>query len=454
MKERRHFDKLLTMASANPIEDKSNSLLSDLGDLFMDEEKSDVAFDFKNDGETEKRAPAHKIILAASSKVFKAMFYGPLKEEGKEISIVDVSEEAFKEFLQFFYLDKPKLSMTNIAEVMYLGNKYDVVRCIEACKDFLMQSLTIDEICLGYELALRYECKELQVFCESAIRRDTNAILSSSSFLSNERDTVLQFLSFPSYSCNEYGIFNACISWGKENCVREGLDSESFPNLRSQIEPLLHVIRFRSMSSDDLSDIIELYSELFTRKELEEMIRIGSSKFEPSILCGKRRSILFDSERKIIFDDPDYSHLTDYSKLRSLDYIAFFVNKTVWLGEIQFGTIFLREGKGQYVEATEKKDNTINGKVEIIEEASKENKNKRSVAFTSEINVEGMEILKIQPVIHIKPMVRYEIRVTITDTGDRYIPERIFCEDILDNDIQIEYSGSGYLIRALHFNQD
>lgn len=55
----------------------------------------DVHFIFEEDNDTVK-LPAHKDVLAASSKVFDAMFNGELKEEG-DVNIVDASSAAFKE---------------------------------------------------------------------------------------------------------------------------------------------------------------------------------------------------------------------------------------------------------------------------------------------------------------------------------------------------------------------
>lgn len=63
--------------------------------LYLISENADVVFIVEN-----KHIPAHKIILAAASDVFKAMFYGSLKEQG-DIRIVGATVSAFKEFLSF-----------------------------------------------------------------------------------------------------------------------------------------------------------------------------------------------------------------------------------------------------------------------------------------------------------------------------------------------------------------
>lgn len=92
--------------------------LEDLANLYQNSKTADVHFTFEstNDG-TETRVDAHKSLLAATSDVFGAMFYGELKETGESIQVVDASDTAFKEFLQYFYQRKVKLTAKNVTEV-------------------------------------------------------------------------------------------------------------------------------------------------------------------------------------------------------------------------------------------------------------------------------------------------------------------------------------------------
>lgn len=50
--------------------------------LYRDRKTADVYFVVRSGDVACKRIPAHKILLAAASDVFGAMFYGPLKEGG------------------------------------------------------------------------------------------------------------------------------------------------------------------------------------------------------------------------------------------------------------------------------------------------------------------------------------------------------------------------------------
>ena len=51
-------------------------------------------------GSDRDRIPAHKLILAARSPVFDAMFYGPMAEQ-KEVVVPDIETKGFKKLLRY-----------------------------------------------------------------------------------------------------------------------------------------------------------------------------------------------------------------------------------------------------------------------------------------------------------------------------------------------------------------
>lgn len=113
---------------------------SDIGDrLYLNAETADVYFVIGGQQPSE-RVPAHKCILAASSPVFRAMFYEPLKEED-DIKIVNTSAEAFKEFLRVLYFVGGEINVKNVHEVLRLGIMYDVDACVKKCDTFLLDKL-------------------------------------------------------------------------------------------------------------------------------------------------------------------------------------------------------------------------------------------------------------------------------------------------------------------------
>ena len=72
-------------------------------------------------------------------------------------SDVDVSADALKEFLQFFYFHRVALIMENVADVMYLGKKYDVKEFLLLCSDLLTANITADNGMIALGMAIMYD---------------------------------------------------------------------------------------------------------------------------------------------------------------------------------------------------------------------------------------------------------------------------------------------------------
>lgn len=254
---------------------KNQGLSAKLKKLYLDAATADAYFLFEDAMKSEK-VPAHKNLLAIGSDSLYAMFYRGLKreddvdgaaEEVKEngnnldetntansniVKIEDVSIDAFKEFLQFFYCDQVKLTMENIYEVVYLGKKYLVEECINVCERFLNESLADDNVCIIYELAIRFDMFELQHVCEAHIAKNANAVLQSECFVECKKSVLGRILRSNTLSCAETAVFLAAMEWVKaasgEEVVTKDLVNEHLADLFKEI-------RFGAMTIDDLPSL-------------------------------------------------------------------------------------------------------------------------------------------------------------------------------------------------------
>lgn len=112
------------------------------------------------------------------------MFYGESKLDG-DFRVTDVSDAAFKEFLQFFYLGEVELGgiVEYIADVIHLGYKFNVLACVVVCAKFLKDTGTADNILTTLSLAIHYDHAGLMKCCEKFIILNTSAIFKSNGFL-------------------------------------------------------------------------------------------------------------------------------------------------------------------------------------------------------------------------------------------------------------------------------
>lgn len=202
--------------------------------------------------------PAHRCILAALSPKYKAQFYGALAEKDV-IKVADISPAAFKEFLQFFYMDEVMLTLENIEDVLNLAKQSLVDNLVTECTNFLVEVIGMDRLLWCYQLALHYDCKVLKEFCVKQIGVNIRSVFQSKEFLDCERDMLCHILAIDSLNCSETGVFDACIAWAKVRCEHEQMDANDTANLRAALGDALLKIRFCSMKVDEFATINKMY---------------------------------------------------------------------------------------------------------------------------------------------------------------------------------------------------
>ena len=124
--------------------DCSSELITHLVNLYLydDMQFSDVNF---NVGGHEFLA--HKVILAARSKYFAAMFRHPTKENStNQVNIEDIDPEVFDQLLRFIYtgcvpLDKLE---TMAAELFIAADKYLMDELKMKCENYLLSQMSPD----------------------------------------------------------------------------------------------------------------------------------------------------------------------------------------------------------------------------------------------------------------------------------------------------------------------
>jgi speckle-type POZ protein len=105
----------------------------------LDEKYADFVFKVENE-----KIAAHKVILAARSPVFDAMFQHDMQEnQTNETEITDVALAAFKALLRFIYTGHCEVG--NLTEdLLMAANKYDIQDLKEICAKELRKKLTVD----------------------------------------------------------------------------------------------------------------------------------------------------------------------------------------------------------------------------------------------------------------------------------------------------------------------
>jgi speckle-type POZ protein len=141
-------------------------------DLLMSKEGTDVTFEVG--GET---FAAHRCVLAARSRVFRAELFSPMKEGSTStadaIHVEDMDARVFRIMLAFIYSDsEPKMEKDDDEDVVSLwqhllvaADRYDLQRLKLMCEDKLCGFIDVNTMTSILSLAERHNCDGLKKAC-------------------------------------------------------------------------------------------------------------------------------------------------------------------------------------------------------------------------------------------------------------------------------------------------
>ena len=238
--------------------------------MFNNELLSDVKFvvrDSRGGSENMKKIPAHKFLLAISSPVFYAMFYGELAEKKDSVDISDCDHESLLELFRFMYSDEVKLNADNVMQVLYLAKKYMLSSLADKCTEFLGEHLDASNVFHVLPDAQKYEEKDLEDHCWEVIEKQANEAVKSDGFVTIEKSVLEALVERESLNVKEVELFKAVDSWATNECEKQGLAAEGSVKRRILGDRIVKAIRFPVMEEKEFVDVV-LDGDILTKKEL------------------------------------------------------------------------------------------------------------------------------------------------------------------------------------------
>ena len=197
--------------------------------IFNNELLSDVKFvapasnSESESRKSQKSIPAHKFVLAISSPVFYAMFYGEMAETASTIELPDCDYESLLEFFRYLYSDKVNLTGSNVMQVLYFANKYLIPSLAGKCSEYLREHLEASNVFCILPQAQKFEDKDLEERCWNVIESYTGEAVTSDDFVTLERSIVESVVKRERLNVNEVDLFKAVDRWATKEVERQGL---------------------------------------------------------------------------------------------------------------------------------------------------------------------------------------------------------------------------------------
>lgn len=205
------------------------------------------------------RIPAHRLILATASPVFRQILFNcatnQLNPIVDDIEISDIEPAAFLEFLRFTYTDSARLNKDNVVGVLVAAKRYQIASLERQCSEFIQKCL-LKKSCFAIWLAAKiYADVELETIARKSVQHFAETVLLSNDFARADLSSVCDILADDLLRADEIVIFRGLTRWAKQACLRSAL-CPTRANVRSMIGTALNLIRFPLMSEEQLQRMV------------------------------------------------------------------------------------------------------------------------------------------------------------------------------------------------------
>jgi len=243
--------------------------------LFNNEILSDVKFVLPSsiaESESRKKViPAHRFVLAISSPVFYAMFYGQMAETTDSIELPDCDYESLLELFRYLYSDQANLSGSNVMQVNYLAKKYMVPSLVGKCTEYLRDMIDPLNVLSILLHAQKLEVKDLVDRCWKVIDTQTEEVVTSDEFVTVERSVVKSVVTREVLNVAEVKLFKAVDRWAAKESERQGKTPSDWKR-KILGEDIVRAIRFPLMSQGEFISVVP-DCNILTTKEIVDMMK-------------------------------------------------------------------------------------------------------------------------------------------------------------------------------------
>ncbi|XP_071125662.1 BTB/POZ domain-containing protein 2-like [Mytilus edulis] len=199
-------------------EESMDTITGKLGKICLTEEMADVFFSFQ--GENIARIPAHKMILALRSPVFKAMFYGSFPQSEGDIRIEDIKLETFQRLMKYLYTDLLQLNKNSVIPLLYAAQKYQVAGLISKCENYLQDNLAVNNACTLFSHAKFFTMAKLRTNALKYIADNAIDVVKNDDFLMLLSEDLVDILKLDSLCVQEVDVVRAVLTWVDHKLIK------------------------------------------------------------------------------------------------------------------------------------------------------------------------------------------------------------------------------------------
>lgn len=158
---------------------------------------------------------AHKVVLAACSDYFRAMFTGNMMEARQnEIILSGVTAEGFQILLDYAYTSLLPLNLANVQNVLAAASHLQMLEVVHTCSNYLQSQIDIDNCVDLATIAEIYSLSQLKIKAYKFMSSRLMEFSRTSEFyrLTPQQLENLLTYEFP-VDCSEDDVFRIVLKW-------------------------------------------------------------------------------------------------------------------------------------------------------------------------------------------------------------------------------------------------
>lgn len=214
----------------------------------------------------DKEFPCHRLVLAASSPFFKAMFLSDL-EEGKKREIVlrDVEPGVMGMILRYLYTSDINLTEQNVQDIFMVANMYQIPSIFSVCVSYLQEKMVLGNCLPIFRLGLLLDCSRLVLASRDFICERFQVVSRDQDFLQLAPSELALIITSDALNVpQEELVFEALMDWVEHDET----------NRLKDLPELLHCVRFRLIPLDYFKEKVEHHQFLCFNQDVKKDLEL------------------------------------------------------------------------------------------------------------------------------------------------------------------------------------
>ena len=248
---------------------------------------------------------SHKVVLAAASPFFMAMFTGGWTEtaSNKTVDLKGVSAASLKQLLDFIYTGEMNVNPGGVMGLLTAADQLQILPAVKICSEFMTKHVDIDNCVDVLNISQMHNLEGLENAACDFIAKNFQQVLRCKHHCRLELSDFLYFLDGDMEGedvvvlDSEMTVFSAILEWLQ-------FDQEK---RMTYVEQVMEVVRFQLLSAGELNDIQQNVPFMTSNPACQKFIEDAKAYHQKAIhqrvlVCSKsnrvrsRESILITSQ--------------------------------------------------------------------------------------------------------------------------------------------------------------